>query len=153
MSGAGPRIEPAPGSAPQPSSSGARDEGADAIDAALADGRIAAALAQCEQIAEQPGDRDLGRFMYQYGRALLAAGRAKDASVMFLRVAVHFESSPFAAPSLLEAVAICRETFRNDAAAARLARRAIDLAADRGDTAMAERARGILATLNSGKDR
>ncbi len=145
-----PPSSPTGSRAPEP---GSASDDPDAVDAALAAGREAEALAMCERIAARPGDRDLDRFLHQYGRTLRAADRPGDAAVMFMRVVVLFDESPYAVSALLDTAVICRDTFANAAAAARLTRRAIDLAEGRADAAGARRGREILATLGAGKNR
>ena len=101
-------------------------DGPAAIDALLAAGRSAEALARCERAARNPGGRSLSRLLYQYGRCLQVEGRPHDAAVMFMRCALLYESSPFAGPSLLEAAVVHRDVFGDSGAARRLAERALD---------------------------
>jgi hypothetical protein len=116
--GPGPRPD-----APRPTRVTGRDA-PDAIDARLDAGRTAEALAMCERVARRPGPRPLDRFLHQYGRALAAEGRPRDAAVMFMRCAVLYESSPFAAPSLAETARIYRDHYGDEATARRLRARA-----------------------------
>jgi hypothetical protein len=58
-----------------------------------------------------------------------------------------YDSSPYAAPSLVEAAIIHRDVFRNRPAARRLAERGREIAAAQGDSTTVRRARDILSTL------
>ena len=124
-------------------------DGPVAIDALLAAGRSAEALARCERAARNPGGRSLSRLLYQYGRCLQLEGRPHDAAVMFMRCALLYESSPFAGPSLLDAAVVHRDVFGDSGAARRLAERALALAGGRPDGrhGITDRARKILLTL------
>ena len=102
----------------------------------------------CKRAAEAPGERDLGRLLYQYGLALSAVGREREGAVMFVRCAVLFGGSNFAAPSLIETASIYQEVFRQPRAAQRLLERAIATATACGQPQVVNRARRALATLD-----
>jgi hypothetical protein len=147
--GAEGRSPPAAGRDGPPPEAPAGDS-AEAIDALLAAGRTADAFVLCRRIAENPGNRSLGRFLHQYGRCLVELGRQKDAAVMFMRSALLYDSSPDAAPSLVETAVIYRDVYRNRSAARRLAERAREIAAGQGDSQTVQRARDILSSLDGG---
>lgn len=125
-------------------------DSAEAVDALLAAGRTADAFVLCRRIAQNPGNRGLGRFLHQYGRCLVELGRQRDAAVMFMRSALLYDSSPYAAPSLVETAVIYRDVYRNRPAARRLAERAREIAAGQGDSQTVQRARDILSSLDGG---
>jgi tetratricopeptide (TPR) repeat protein len=119
----------------------------DAIEALLADGRSAEALAICERLAADPGDRGMSRYLSQYGRALAYEGRPRDAAVMFLRCAILYDGSRHAASSLIDAAIIHRDVFDDPAAARRLLKRAVTIADAQGDADALRRARELLPQL------
>ncbi len=123
-------------------------DSADQIDQLLAARRPVDALAMCKRAAEAPGERDLSRLLYQYGLALSAVGREREGAVMFVRCAVLFGGSNFAAPSLIETASIYQEVFRQPRAAQRLLERAIATATARGQPQVVNQARRALATLD-----
>lgn len=139
------RAEPtgAPGA---PAAREAPDSAA-SIDALLAAGHRTEALAACARVERRVGRRDLGRFLHQYGRALVGAGRPRDAAVMFVRCATLYGDSPHAAPSLIETAIIYRDVFGDPATARRLVERSLNLAARPGRPQVADRARAVLETL------
>ncbi len=139
--------EPTPSPAPTPSPSAGSDS-AEAIDRMLKAGRPVDALAICERVAEAPGDRDLSRFLYQYGMALTGVGRERDGAVMFARCAVLFGRSSFAAPSLIETASIYQTVYRQPRTAQRLLERAIATATAQGQPEVLKRARIRLGTLD-----
>jgi hypothetical protein len=118
-----------------------------ALEALLREQRFAEALERCERIAQEPGERRLGVFLHQHGRALLGVGRPRDAAITFMRCAILYESSAAAAPSLLETARIYRDFYRNDATARRLAERALLVATDEARGAVEKDARALLETL------
>ncbi|MCP3905527.1 MAG: hypothetical protein GY715_18020 [Planctomycetes bacterium] len=118
-----------------------------AIEALLREERFAEAMDRCERVAKGPGDRALGLFLHQHGRALLGVGRPRDAAIMFMRCAILHESSVAAAPSLLETAKIYRDFYRNDDTARRLAERAMRVAPDTMRNAVEKEANALLATL------
>lgn len=132
-----------------PSAPAAREapDSAASIDALLAAGHRAEALAACARVERRVGRRDLGRFLHQYGRALVGAGRPRDAAVMFVRCATLYGDSPHAAPSLIETAIIYRDVFGDPATARRLVERSLNLAARPGRPQVADRARAVLETL------
>ena len=143
------RTEPTgvPHSAPGAPAAGEAPDSAASIDALLAAGHGAEALAACARVERRVGRRDLGRFLHQYGRALVGVGRPRDAAVMFVRCATLYGDSPHAAPSLIETAIIYRDIFRDPATARRLVERSLNLAARPGRPQVADRARAVLETL------
>ncbi len=123
-------------------------DSADEIDRLLAARRPVDALALCRRAAEAPGERDLSRLLYQYGLALSAVGREREGAVMFVRCAVLFGGSNFAAPSLIETASIYQEVFRQPGAAQRLLERAVVIGTARGQPQVVNRARRALASLD-----
>ena len=122
-------------------------ERADAIDRMLDAGRVQEAYERCRAIERDPGDRDLARFLAQYGRVFVELGRPEDAAVMYLRCALLHPESPFAPRSCIQAAIIHRDIYDDHAAARRLLDRAVALATgiDRDDDVT--RAREIMKTL------
>lgn len=139
--------KPTPPPAPTPTPS-AGPESAEAIDRMLTARRPVDALAICERVAQAPGDRDLSRFLYQYGMALTDVGRERDAAVMFARCAVLFGGSSFAAPSLIETASIYQTVYQQPRTAQRLLERAIATATAQGQPEVLKRARRQLGTLD-----
>ena len=145
-----PALGPRQPRVPQPGASG---ESAETIDALIEAHRTAEALALCQRLAREPGPRSLSRFLFQYGRCLAAEGRPRDAAVMFMRCAVLFESSEYAAPSLVETAVIYRDTYGPATATRRLLQHAADLASRRGQTDVVDRANGLLAAVSGRRGR
>lgn len=113
----------------------ARDTGPDspaAIDRLLQEKNFTAALAACERVARDPGERPLAPFLLQYGRALAGVNRPRDAAVRFMQCAIHFETTPHAPEALMETALIYRDTFQQPATAQRLFERALAMAQSRG---------------------
>ncbi len=141
-----------PPAAPQPAApSGNKQESkpqpADDIDNLLAAKRFSEAVTMCEQIAKSPGERDLSRFLFQYGSALRGAKKNDEASVMFARCAVLFPATDSGPPSLLELALIYHDHFHKPPTAKRLAQDAAERAKQRGDTPTADRAAALLKEL------
>ena len=139
--------QPTPPPAPTPSPSAGPDS-AESIDRMLTARRPVDALAICKRVAQAPGDRDLSRFLYQYGMALTGVGRERDAAVMFARCAVLFGRSSFAAPSLIETASIYQTVYRQPRTAQRLLERAVATATAQGQPEVVKRARRRLGTLD-----
>ncbi len=133
---------------PPPLATPIATDSADQIDELLAARRPVDALALCRRAAEAPGERDLSRLLHQYGLALSAVGRQREGAVMFVRCAVLFGGSIFAAPSLIETASIYQEVFRQPRATQRLLERAIATATARGQPEVVKRARRALAALD-----
>lgn len=95
-------------------------------DADEVDARQAVVIAR--RIAADFDDRDVARFLHQYGRALARAGEPEAGVVMLARTFVLFPESRAAPSALLDAARIHRTSFRDEDAAVRLARRAIGVA-------------------------
>ena len=93
---------------------------AGAIDRLLAANRAAEAVALCQDIEKSPGERDLARFLYQYGKSLSLAGRKPEAAVMLTRCAVLYPDSPDAGPALIETAIIYRDEYHKPAVGRRL---------------------------------
>lgn len=115
------------------------------IDGLLEEGEFIAALAICQRVAENPGDRDLAQFLHQYGQALAGSARAADAAVRFMQCAIEFPATTYATWSIIETAIIYREHFDKPDTADRLLTLAITLADQQGNDAAAERARALLA--------
>jgi len=118
-----------------------------ALETLLREERFAEALERCERVAGSPGERRLGLFLYQHGRALVGVGRPRDAAIMFMRCAILYESSVAAAPSLLETARIYRDFYRNDATARRLVEQAKRVATAKGRAAVEKNGNALLETL------
>jgi len=116
-----------------------------AIDGLLEDGEFVAALAICQRVAENPGQRDLAQLLYQYGRALAGSTREADAAVRFMQCAIEFPSTSYAIRSIMETSAIYREFYQKPDTADRLLLLAVAMAEEQGDAAAAELARAMLA--------
>lgn len=122
------------------------------IDDLLRAGRFTEAIAACEAAVRAPGTRDASRLLRQFAEALEGAGDRVRAVLMRLRVAVALESAAAAAgadgartqaaDAYARAAVLYGETFDDRAGAARLLRRALELA---GEGGAAERIRPILA--------
>jgi tetratricopeptide (TPR) repeat protein len=146
----------APSASPRPAPpalDGAEDAPA-AIDRLLrAPGATAAsaqrALELCRRRAEQFDDRDIARFLTQYGTALALVGDDDAAIAMFARAFTLFPQSRHAPPALLEAARILRRLPRERGgdpdAAERLARRALAGARAMGLAELAADAQSFLA--------
>jgi hypothetical protein len=104
-----------------------------------------AALAICQRVAEDPGQRDLAQLLYQYGRALAGSAREADAAVRFMQCAIEFPSTSYATWSIMETAAIYRELYQKPDTADRLLLMAVAMAQEQGDAAAAQRARAMLA--------
>jgi hypothetical protein len=117
------------------------------IDRLLDDGRYDEATEACGRVAAKPGDRDLGRFLHQFGRAYAGASRPHDAALMFARSAVLFPDSTVASRCLIELAVIYRDVYERPATARRLLERAAETAALVGRDADRTRAESILNTL------
>lgn len=117
------------------------------LDALLAAGRNDQALELCRQIEKEPGDRDLGHFLYQYGSALKGSGQAREAAVMFMRGALLFPDGSDAPASLIECAEIHQAVIQNPETARRLLERAADLAESLDQPTMVSKARQALQLL------
>lgn len=126
-----PPVTPPPGAREQPAPDTSPDSPT-AIDRLLQEKNFAAALAACERVARDPGDRPLAPFLLQYGRALVGVNRPRDAAVRFMQCAIHFESSPQAPEALMETALLYRNTFQQPETAQRLLERAMAMAQARG---------------------
>ena len=120
---------------------------ADEIDSLLASGDFAKATAACQAVARNPGDRDLGHFLHQYGRSLLGSGQRDEAAVMFARCALLFAGSLPSEQSLIALANIYATDYRKPETARRLLNRAIDSATARGDSATVSAANSALDSL------
>lgn len=141
--GSAPLPTPAPVPVPAPGRAENNADGAEsagAIEALLEVGSFREALDRCERAARAPGNRDLARFLHQYGRALTGAGKPRDAAVRFMQCAVLYDDSVYAPASLLETARIHRDTFNQPETADRLLERAASLARARGLNELAEQA-------------
>jgi len=121
-------------------------DSAHAIDALLAQSNWSAALAACQRIAANPGERDLAHFLFQYGSALSRSGRGPDAAVMFARCAIIFPDSTDATQSLIQTAMIYRDEYHQPQTARRLLQQAVDQAAGHGQESAAMLARELLGS-------
>lgn len=138
--------EPAPAPA-VPSESSNDPRSAAAIDRLLTAGRGDDAVKLCEEIARNPGERDLAKFLYQFGKALSLAGRKADAAVMLTRCAILYPDSGDAILATIETAVIYRDEYRNVATARRLLRQAIADAEREQQQAALMLAKEVLASL------
>jgi hypothetical protein len=120
---------------------------AEDIDSLLASGDFAKARSTCEAVARNPGDRDLARFLHQFGRSLLGTGQTGEAAVMFARCAVLFSGSQHSDQSLIELASIYAMEYGKPQTARRLLDRAIESATARGDSATTTAATSALDAL------
>jgi hypothetical protein len=136
---------------PSPSTSGSGGgsgpDSADAMTALIEAGRTGEALAICQRLAPRPGPRSLSRFLYQYGRCLEAEDRPRDAALMYMRCAILYDQSAWAAPSLIATAEIYRREFKTPATARRLLTRAIEFATSRDQQEHVEAAQTLLDAL------
>lgn len=130
--------------------SGAADASARAIDQMLREGRAPEAVEMCRQIAQAPGERDLARFLHQYGASLRGVDEHRDAAIMFVRCAVLYPGSEFAAPSLVETALIYRDIVGDHDGARRLLDRASELATVHRQSAVVDRIRQLKSTVGDG---
>ncbi len=128
-------------------SSGAADASTRAIDQMLREGRAPEAVEMCRQIARAPGERDLARFLHQYGTSLRGVDEHRDAAIMFVRCAVLYPGSEFAAPSLVETALIYRDIVGDQDGARRLLDRASELATVHRQSAVVDRIRQLKSTV------
>jgi hypothetical protein len=121
-----------------------------AIDRLLAAGRAADVVSLCADIEKSPGERDLARFLYQYGKALSQADRKGEAAVMLTRCAILYPDSDDAGPALIETAIIYRDAYRKPDIGRRLLERVIadaqSRAGDDAQSAAANLARELLNT-------
>lgn len=134
---------------PSPTNQGPESPGA--IEGLLERNEFRAALVISEQVAADPGERDLAEFLYQYGRALAGSDRPADATIYFMRCAIEFPTSRHVPRSLIETAIIYRNTYDKPDTAERLLLIAGQRAEEAGDTATAERARELLVGQPSGQ--
>jgi len=90
------------------------------------------AVVIARRIAADFDDRDIARFLHQYGRGLARSGAPDAGVVMLARTFVLFPESRSAPPALLDAARIHRASLRDEETAVRLARRAVALARSMG---------------------
>ena len=103
------------------------------------------AVAGCRRIAAEFDDRDIARFLFQYGRALAATGDPGAASVMLARTFILFPESRWSPAALLASAKLHREALDDETAAAILARRAAASARAMGLAALAAEAESFIA--------
>lgn len=115
-----------------------------AIDVLLGQSNWSEALSACRRIAANPGERDLGHFLFQYGSALSRSGRSDDAAVMFTRCAVLYPDSADATQSLIQTAMIYRDEYHQPQTARRLLQQAAEQAAAHGQESAAMLARELL---------
>jgi len=122
----------------------------EAIDAAIERGEFDAALRILDRLSDNPGDRDLAQYLFQYGVALAGADRPREAAVRFMQCAAHFPGSRWQALSVIETAVIYRDVWKKPETARRLAERALETGAALGDEAIVERAEELVSSLESG---
>lgn len=105
----------------------------------------ATAVSICRRIAADYDDRDIARFLNQYGRALAHSGDPDAGVVMLARGFILFPDSRWAPASLLESARFHRRFYRDEATVERLARRAARAARAMGLRELAEEADAFLA--------
>ncbi len=103
------------------------------------------AVSICRRIAADYDDRDIARFLNQYGRALAHSGDPDAGVVMLARCFILFPESRWAPASLLESARFHRRYYRDEATVERLARRAANSARAMGLRELAEQADAFLA--------
>jgi len=118
-----------------------------AIDDLLAENRAIDAVELCKRIAMNPGDRELDRFLHQYGRALLRTDKKPKAAIMLLQCAISFPGSQYAASSLIETALIYETVYNKPDTTIRLLERAVAIATTQQQADAATRARRELARL------
>lgn len=128
-----------------PSSSGGDSQAA--IDSLLTQSKWAEALAICERVESNPGERDLAHFLFQYGTALAQQRRNDDSAMMFARCAVLFSDSPDGSQSLIQLAVLYRDHYHDIATARRLLQRAVDEGGARGHDSAVLLARELLGSL------
>ena len=105
----------------------------------------ATAVSICRAIAADYDDRDIARFLNQYGRALAHSGQPDAGIVMLARGFILFPESRWAPASLLESARFHRRYYRDEPTVERLARRAARVARAMGLRELAEEADAFLA--------
>ncbi len=142
--------QPAPPPVAAADSSDPRSPGA--IDQLLAASKSSEAVKLCEDIEKNPGERDLGHFLYQYGKALSQANRKADAAVMLTRCAILYPDADDAGAALIETALIYRDEFRRADVGRRLLEKVIADAQASGDerSAAATLARELLGQWPKG---
>jgi len=120
-----------------------------AIDSLLEKARNADALARCESVRIDPGDRDLAHFLHQYGLALSRNGKADDAAVMFTRCAALYPFSEDACQSLIQLSILHRDAWADLEAAQRLLRMAHARAQEYQHTAAATLAVELMPSVGA----
>lgn len=142
--------EPAPiDAAPKPATTPDPEPDAGSVEALLAAGRYAEAVARCRAIAADPGDRDLASFLLDYGRALAGAGRTDDAAIMLTRCALLHRDTAAGQWALIETARLYRDRYDRPATARRLLERVLDGAATIDQPDLIARARAELETLRA----
>ena len=118
-----------------------------AIDDLLAENRAIDAVELCKRIAKNPGERELDRFLHQYGLALLRTDKKPKAAIMLLQCAISFPGSQYAASSLIETALIYETAYNKPDTTIRLLERAVAIATAQRQAEAATRARRELARL------
>lgn len=103
------------------------------------------AYAACRSIAATFDDRDVARFLEQYGRAAARSQEPEVAVVMLARSFLLFPTSRWAPSSLLESARLHRSAFADEEVAQRLARRSLETARALGMPEAAAAAEAFLA--------
>jgi tetratricopeptide (TPR) repeat protein len=117
-----------------------------AVDSLLGMGRWSDALESCRRIEQDPGERDLAHFLFQYGSALAKSGNMADAATMFSRCFVLFPDTIDAPHSLIQTAIIYRDEFKRSDVADRLLQRAVNLAEANDHASAAMLARELMTS-------
>lgn len=111
---------------------------------------FASALDLLQSLERDPGGRDLARYLYQYGMALVGTGQRRDAALRFMQCTAHFGGTRWQTLSVLEMAVIYRDLWRKPETARRLARQALEEAKHMGDPEIAMRAAAVMESIGEG---
>ncbi|MGA1517431.1 MAG: hypothetical protein ACO396_06625, partial [Phycisphaerales bacterium] len=141
---------PAPGAQPPPAAPAEKHPSAADLELLLSGDEVspaaaATAVSICRRIAADYDDRDIARFLNQYGRALAHSGDPDAGVVMLARAFILFPESRWAPASLLDSARFHRQYYRDEATVERLARRAARSARAMGLRELADEADAFLA--------
>jgi hypothetical protein len=141
---------PAPGAQPPPAAPAEKHPSAADLELLLSGDEVspaaaATAVSICRRIAADYDDRDIARFLNQYGRALAHSGDPDAGVVMLARAFILFPESRWAPASLLDSARFHRRYYRDEATVERLARRAARSARAMGLRELADEADAFLA--------
>lgn len=129
------------------------DASADDIDTLLDDGDFAQALESCQQAAQNVADRDVGKLLLQWGRALEGTGRPRDAAVKFTECAILFSGTASGVEALIETASVYDRVYNRPGTSRRLLLRAVEQAELQGREELTDRARKALTALGRSGNR